>query len=75
MKTNEKRLKALLKEAEQTHPVLSAILRERIVKIMEITMDSIEKEPEKWNSIFVHPNTYKMLNDLVTKHLGFEEEL
>lgn len=75
MKTNEKRLKALLKETEQTHPVLSAILRERIVTIMEITMDSIEKEPEKWKSIFVHPNTYKMLNDLVTKHLGFEEEL
>lgn len=71
MKTNEKRLKALLKEVEQTHPVISALLRVQIVKIMEITMRSIEKEPEKWG---VHPNAYKMLNNLVTKHLGFEDE-
>lgn len=73
MRTNEKRLKALVKDLDKSHTLFSALLRERIVKIMEITINSIETEPEKWNQGIVHPDMYKMLDTLVNKHLGFED--
>ena len=73
MKTNEQRLKSLIRELDKSHSIYSALLRERIVHMMDITLTSIEQEPEKWKNGFVHPNLYKDLNDIVVKHLGFDQ--
>jgi len=72
IKTNEQMLKALIKDLDTSHSIYAAILRERIIKMMELTLTSIETEPEKWNNSFIHPNMYKELNNIVQKHIGFE---
>jgi len=40
--TNDKAIKNLVKALNNEHPLFYAILRERIIKIMEMTMESIE---------------------------------
>jgi ferritin-like protein len=74
-KTNDKAMKALLKalDNDYTGALYYALLRERILKIMEITMDSIETEPEAWQNPFIHPDVYRSLNEIVQKHLSFNE--
>ena len=70
-KTNDQCLKALIKETEGT--IYSALLRERIVKVMEMTMDDINNNPDKWNNGFIHPNAFKELNNIIQTHLGFND--
>lgn len=70
-KTNDQMLKQLL---EEITPMEAALLRERIVKIMEITENSINNEPEKWKNNFIHPNAYKELNKKIQACLGFEND-
>jgi hypothetical protein len=71
--TNDKAIKNLVKALDKEGPLGFALLRERILKIMEITMDSIEKEPEAWQNPFIRPNQYKLLNEIVQKHLAFND--
>ena len=71
--TNDKAIKNLVKALDKEGPLGFALLRERILKIMEITMESIETEPEKWQNAFIHPNQYKLLNEIVQKHLSFKD--
>lgn len=71
--TNDKAIKNLVKALDKEHPLLYAILRERIVKIMDMTMESIADEPEKWDRNIVHSDVYKSLNEIVQKHLSFIE--
>ena len=51
--TNESRLKKLI---ATNHPLLNALLLERIQKIMEITEEDIKQNPENWDRSFIHPN-------------------
>ena len=71
--TNEQRLSRLLKSLKQSHPLYSALLRERVVHIMDLTLQSIEQEPDKWNNAFVHPNVYRELANIVREEIGFDE--
>lgn len=71
--TNDKAIKALVKALDKQNQLGFALLRERIIKIMEITMESIEKNPEAWQNPFVHPNMYKSLNEIVQEHLAFKD--
>lgn len=69
--TNDKRFKALFKELSGT--TYEALLRERVVKIMEMTIQDIQENPQDWERNFVHPSMYEELNAKVQKHLGFNQ--
>ena len=68
--TNDKAFKSLLKDAS---PIELALLRERVLLIMEMTREDINKNPENWNNPIVHSNQYIRLGELVDKHLGFDK--
>lgn len=68
--TNDKAFKALFKEAS---PIQIALLRERLVLIMEVTRDEVTKNPENWNNPIIHSSAYLKLADLVAKHIGFDK--
>jgi len=65
--TNEQSFKSLLKDL---HQVELAILRERILKIMELTLQDIEINPKDWETQIIHPNVLFNLNNKIQKHLG-----
>jgi len=67
-KTNDQMLIELIKT---NSPMQNALLRERIVTIMGITMDSINESPEKWGNMMIHPSLYLELNDNVNEKIGF----
>lgn len=66
-KTNEQMMRSLLKELP---PIMVALLRERIVKICEISAEQCME----WENPIVHPSLYLELNELVQKHLGFNNK-
>lgn len=70
--TNDSMLKAFVKDLDGT--IYSALLRERIVHISCMTMQSIKENPESWNNGFIHPRLYEELDSLIQKHLGFDEK-
>jgi chemotaxis signal transduction protein len=65
--TNESRLKKLI---ATNHPLLNALLVERIQKIMEITEEDIKENPEDWERSFVHPNLVHQLSNNVKEFLS-----
>lgn len=69
IKTNEQAFKALFKDLD-THEV--ALLRERVLTIMQKTKEAIEANPEAWKNGFIHPELYLKLNEKVEKHIGFD---
>lgn len=71
--TNDKAIKALVKALDKQNQLGFALLRERILKVMEMTMESIENNPEAWQNPFVHPDMYKSLNKIVQEHLAFKD--
>jgi hypothetical protein len=72
-KTNEQMFRSLLKELEGS--IFPALLRERIVNIMELTVYDIKNNPKQWERSFIHPSMYEELNKIVQKHLGFSKEI
>ena len=71
VETNEKAFKNLF---NSLHPVELAILRERVLAIMEMTMDDIKENPETWERGIIHPNLMESLSNKVKEHIGFEKE-
>ena len=71
LKTNETMVKELLKDLNGFE---LAILRERIVMVMDITKQSIEKNPSQWTNGIVHPSLYMGVYDKVQKHIGFNND-
>ena len=67
-KTNDQMLIELIKTNSS---MLNAILRERIVVMMNATVKSINEDPERWNKAIIHPSLYVELNDNVNKVMGF----
>jgi RNase P subunit RPR2 len=65
--TNESRLKKLI---AANHPLLNALLVERIQKIIEITEEDIKENPEDWERSFVHPNLVHQLSNNVKEFLS-----
>ncbi len=68
--TNEQKINDLI---EDLSSIELALLRERIVTIMEITIASINDNPDKWQNGFVAPSLYFKLNEKVQKHIGFTD--
>jgi len=67
--TNEQAFKSLIKDAS---PIELALLRERILAIMEMTRKDIFENPEQWEKSLVSQNLVLGLATLVEKHLAFE---
>jgi len=65
-RTNDQAFKELFKNL---HSVQVALLRERVLFVCEQTA----KESDSWENPFVSPRLYKELNEVVQKHLGFED--
>jgi hypothetical protein len=65
--TNESRLKKLIAE---NPPILNALLLERILKIMEITQEDMQENPENWQRSIIHPSLWHQLNDNVQRNLN-----
>jgi hypothetical protein len=65
--TNEQAFKNLIKDID---PIFLALLRERVLTICEHTANNSE---DIVNS-FIEPRLYVELNQVVQKHLGFEEQ-
>ena len=70
-KTNEDMLHNLLCEVDGFG---AGVLRERIIHIMELTVQDIKENPETWRKSFIHPDIYTNLNKIVQKHLEFEND-
>ena len=70
-KTNDQRFKELFKVVNGS--IYSALLRERIVKVMDMTIKDIKENPEEWENAFVHPSMYEELNEIVQKYIGFND--
>ena len=70
--TPEKKINNLLYKIRTTNPILFGLLRERIVMIMELTMDDIKNNPESWDKGVISPSLYKDLADMVQKSMGYE---
>jgi hypothetical protein len=68
IKTNDQMIKALLKDLS---PIEIAILRERIVKIFEMTEEAIKANPEAFQNPIIPSSFYGIVGDKVNKHLGF----
>lgn len=56
--TNESRLKKLIAE---NPPILNALLLERILKIVEITQEDMQENPEDWQRSIIHPSLWHQL--------------
>ena len=69
-KTNDKALKSLIKSIDGT--IYTALLRERILQIMEMTMQDIKDNPEDWEKQWISPKLYEELNEIVQEELGFD---
>lgn len=55
MKTNEQKLRKLIKEL---HTVEVALLVERIETIMKLTLEDIESDPTRYDNFFVSHHAY-----------------
>ena len=67
MKTNEQRLKNLIKEND---PILNALLVERITKVAELTKKAIEENPTDFCTLFTNEKTYLSLIANIEKHFN-----
>ena len=68
-KTNEQRLRAFLKDI---NGIEAAILRERLLKIAEVTKQSIKAEPEAYAKGFIHVSLFESVCDKIIEHLKIE---
>ncbi len=65
-KTNEQKLRGLIKSLDT---IEVALLTERIERIMELTLQDIAEDPEKYNNFFVHSSLYVSLSNKVIAQL------
>ena len=71
--TNTQMLIKLIKTNDMTNPILNALLRERIVKVMEMTMEDIKKNPKDWTNHFIHPRMFEILTNNVNEELNLDK--
>jgi hypothetical protein len=68
-------MKALLKALDNNPngALYYALLRERILHIMDATLADMENNPDAWKNTFYHPDLYKRLDEIVCEHLSFND--
>jgi len=64
-KTNEQRLKVLLKDLDSLETV---VLVERLLKIADITLADIKKKPEAYDNPIFHHSFYVSVMEKIKKH-------
>lgn len=68
-KTNEQLFKALFKDLDS---IEFALLRERILCIMDLTIKDIQSNPDHWDRFIVDPRLYENLANKINKHLKID---
>jgi hypothetical protein len=72
--TNDKMVKNLVKElAETPHSIGLALLRERLMMMVDMTRESIEQNPTAWANGIFHVGMYEDLCNRIEKHCGFND--
>ena len=75
-KTNEEAVDELIEDLRNTpHTVGLALLRERLLKISDITKESIEKNPDAWANPIFSAGMYLDLCKRIDQHLAFNNNL
>lgn len=73
--TNDKALKNLMHEMNKTpHGIGFAIMRERMLKMAEMTKKHIEQSPEKWENPLISIQCYIDFCNIVEKELSFNNK-
>lgn len=73
-RTNEEAIDKLIEDLRNTpHSVGLALLRERLLKISDMTKESIEKNPEDWANPIFSTGMYLDLCQRIDKHLNFNQ--
>ena len=67
-KTNEQLLRKLI---SSNSPMENAILRERIIKVMEMTIEDMKENPDTWRKGFIAESLIVDLSNNVNKIIGF----
>jgi hypothetical protein len=71
MKKNQTNEQLLRKLISTNSPMENAILRERIIKVMEITIEDMEKNPDTWRKGFIAESLIVGLSNNVKKIIDF----
>jgi len=72
-KDNEAALKGFIKDAAWNAHLL-ALTRERLLKMVDLTRQSIRENPTAFDNPLYHHTHYLAWCDKVEEHLGFEED-
>jgi len=67
-KTNEELLRKLIRT---NSPMENALLRERIIKVMEMTIEDMKENPDTWRKGFIAESLIVDLSNNVNKIIGF----
>ena len=67
-KTNEQLLRKLI---STNSPMENAIFRERIIKVMEMTIEDMKENPDTWRKGFIAESLIVDLSNNVNKIIGF----
>jgi hypothetical protein len=67
-KTNEELLRKLIRT---NSPMENALLRERIIKVMEMTIEDMKENPDGWRKGFIAESLIVDLSNNVNKIIGF----
>ena len=67
-KTNEELLRKLI---STNSPMENALLRERIIKVMEMTIEDMKENPDTWRKGFIAESLIVDLSNNVNKIIGF----
>jgi hypothetical protein len=71
MKKNQTNEQLLRKLISTNSPMQNALLRERIIKVMEITIEDMEKNPDTWRKGFIAESLIVELSNNVKKIIDF----
>ena len=66
--TNEQLLRKLI---ATNSPMENALLRERIIKVMEMTIEDMKENPDTWRKGFIAESLIVDLSNNVNKIIGF----
>jgi hypothetical protein len=68
--TNDQMIKNLIKDCDM---IDFMILRERLVKIAEITLADLKKDPKAYDNPIFNHTYYEHLSNMILLHCGFEK--
>ena len=71
MKKNQTNEGLLRKLISTNSPLENALLRERIIKVMEMTIEDMKENPDTWRKGFIAESLIVDLSNNVNKIIGF----